>query len=78
MALDRRGFTVGTLAALAASSGFGVRALAAGGKTIAVLFDGLYSEFWVAGIQIIRDDLKKRGFEISEAISASAIALATS
>ena len=69
MLLDRRGFTVGTLAALAATSGFGVRALAAGNKTIAVLFDGLYSEFWVAGIQIIRDDLKKRGFEISEAIS---------
>ena len=69
MALDRRQFTLGSLTALAAASGLGVQAVAAGTKTIAVLFDGLYSEFWVAGIQIIRDDLKGRGFAIQEAIS---------
>jgi ABC-type sugar transport system substrate-binding protein len=69
MALSRREFTVGTLVALAATSGLSVAVRAEGKKTIAVLFDGLYSEFWVAGIQIIRDDLKKRGFEIMEAIS---------
>lgn len=69
MALTRREFTLSTLAGIAASSGYSVGALGADGKTIAVLFDGLYSEFWVAGIQIIRDDLKKRGFSISEAIS---------
>ena len=69
MTISRRHFTVGTLAALAATSGMTVAVKAQGTKTIAVLFDGLYSEFWVAGIQIIRDDLKKRGFEIMEAIS---------
>lgn len=69
MTLTRRDFTVGTLTALAAASGLTVAVRAQGTKTIAVLFDGLYSEFWVAGIQIIREDLKKRGFEIMEAIS---------
>ncbi|MER8828936.1 sugar ABC transporter substrate-binding protein [Mesorhizobium sp. M0938] len=69
MALTRREFTVATLASLAATSGMTLAVRAEGTKTIAVLFDGLYSEFWVAGIQIIRDDLKKRGFEIMEAIS---------
>lgn len=69
MAIDRRQFTVGTLAAIAATNGLTLAVKAAGSKTIAVLFDGLYSEFWVAGIQIIRDDLKKRGFSILEAIS---------
>lgn len=69
MVINRREFTLGTLVALAATSGLTVAARSQGTKTIAVLFDGLYSEFWVAGIQIIRDDLKKRGFEIFEAIS---------
>lgn len=69
MTLNRRDFTVGALTGLAALSGLTVAVRAQGTKTIAVLFDGLYSEFWVAGIQIIRDDLKKRGFEIMEAIS---------
>jgi len=69
MTLSRREFTVGTLATLAAASGMTVAVKAQGTKTIAVLFDGLYSEFWVAGIQIIREELKERGFEIMEAIS---------
>lgn len=66
---NRREFTLGALSAVAAASGMSVAAMAADNKTIAVLFDGLYSEFWVAGLQIIRDDLKKRGFGIQEAIS---------
>ncbi|MCO6049679.1 sugar ABC transporter substrate-binding protein [Mesorhizobium sp. RP14(2022)] len=69
MALNRRDFTLASLAAIAASSGLTLAVKAQGTKTIAVLFDGLYSEFWVAGIQIIRDELKKRGYEIMEAIS---------
>lgn len=69
MTLNRRDFTVGALAGLAALSGMTVAVRSQGSKTIAVLFDGLYSEFWVAGIQIIREDLKNRGFEIMEAIS---------
>lgn len=70
MALTRRGFSLGTLAAIAATHGstLAVRAQE-DGKTIAVLFDGLYSEFWVAGIQIIREEMQNRGFEIFEAIS---------
>ena len=69
MGVTRREFTVGLLAGMAATSGMTLAVRAQGTKTIAVLFDGLYSEFWVAGIQIIREDLKKRGFEIMEAIS---------
>ncbi|PZO78496.1 MAG: sugar ABC transporter substrate-binding protein [Mesorhizobium amorphae] len=69
MALNRRDFTVSMLAGIAATSGLTLAVKAQGTKTIAVLFDGLYSEFWVAGIQIIRDELKKRGYEIVEAIS---------
>ena len=37
--------------------------------TIAVLFDGLYSPFWVAGHDAIISDLKSRGFDVAEAIS---------
>ena len=69
MTLNRRQFTVASLMAIAGASGLSVAVRAEGEKTIAVLFDGLYSEFWVAGIRIIRDDLKKRGFAIMEAIS---------
>lgn len=70
MAVTRRGFTLGSLGAIAAANGLGMAAVRAqDGKTIAVLFDGLYSEFWVAGIQIIRDEMSERGYEIFEAIS---------
>jgi ABC-type sugar transport system substrate-binding protein len=69
MSLNRREFSVGALAGLAALSGMTVAVRAEGSKTIAVLFDGLYSEFWVAGIKIIKADLEKRGFKIMEAIS---------
>lgn len=64
MRKNRREFTLGALTAIAATSGLSVAVRAADNKTIAVLFDGLYSEFWVAGLQIIREDLKKRGFGI--------------
>ena len=69
MIINRRDLTVGSLAAIAAAAGSGMAVATEGSKTVAVLFDGLYSEFWVAGIQIIRDDLKARGFAIQEAIS---------
>ena len=69
MTINRREFTVSTLVGLAALSGTAVAVRAEDSKTIAVLFDGLYSEFWVAGIKIIRSDLEKRGFKIMEAIS---------
>lgn len=69
MAPNRRDLTFGTLAAIAGASGLSVAAVAADTKTIAVLFEGLYSEFWVAGLDIIRADLKKRNFGIQEAIS---------
>lgn len=69
MSMNRREFTVGTLAGLAAMSGTTLAVRASGDKTIAVLFDGLYSEFWVAGMKIIKADLEKRGFTIMQAIS---------
>ena len=69
MTFTRRGFTLTTLGAIAATHGMTLAVRAQDGKTIAVLFDGLYSEFWVAGIQIIRDEMSERGYEIFEAIS---------
>ena len=69
MHTSRRDFTLGSLLSIAAASGLSVAVRAEDKKIIAVLFDGLYSEFWVAGIQIIRDEMKKRGFSILEAIS---------
>ena len=40
-----------------------------GKDTVAVLFDGLYSPFWVASFKAIKDDLVRRGFNVAEAIS---------
>ena len=37
--------------------------------TIAVLFDGLYSLFWVAGCEAMEANLKNRGFAVAKAIS---------
>ena len=68
MKVDRRSFTLGALLA-AGTAGWPVLVRAEGTKTIAVLFDGLYSEFWVAGIKIIREEMQKRGFTVLEAIS---------
>lgn len=68
MLVNRRTFTLGALMA-AGTAGWPVLVHAQGQKTIAVLFDGLYSEFWVAGIKIIKDDMAKRGFTVLEAIS---------
>lgn len=69
MSLNRREFMVGASTGLAALSGMTLAVRAEDGKTIAVLFDGLYSEFWVAGMKIIRGELQKRGFKVMEAIS---------
>jgi ABC-type sugar transport system substrate-binding protein len=68
MKLTRRQFTLATLMA-AGTAGLPVFAKAQGAKTIAVLFDGLYSPFWVAGLDVIRQDLDRRGYEMVQAIS---------
>lgn len=39
------------------------------GPTVAVLFDGLYTPFWVAGHDAILKDLRSRGYEVLEATS---------
>src|SRR5271165_3727274 len=69
MNLTRRHFLfttlAGTIAARLSSTAFAEDQK----KTIALLFDGLYSTFWVAGIEIIKADLAKRGFDTVEAIS---------
>ncbi|WP_158046845.1 sugar ABC transporter substrate-binding protein [Skermanella pratensis] len=68
MRLTRRQFTIGTLIA-AGTAGMPLYVKAQGKKTIAVLFDGLYSPFWVAGLDVIKQDLTKRGYEMVQAIS---------
>jgi ABC-type sugar transport system substrate-binding protein len=69
MNITRRQFTIGGLTAAAVGAVPFPAFAQSGSKTIAVLFDGLYSEFWVAGIQIIKDEMKNRGFTVLEAIS---------
>ncbi|UEM02526.1 sugar ABC transporter substrate-binding protein [Skermanella rosea] len=68
MRLTRRQFTIGTLIA-AGTAGMPLYVKAQGKKTIAVLFDGLYSPFWVAGLDVIKQDLTRRGYEMVQAIS---------
>src|SRR3712207_1502077 len=68
MNTTRRQFTIGALMAAAAGT-TPMLVQAQSGKTIAVLLDGLYSEFWVAGMQIIKDEMKKRGYNVLEGIS---------
>ena len=66
--ITRRNFTVGTLVALT-SAAMPIWVRAEGTKTIAVLFDGLTSEFLVAGMGAMEADLKSRGFKMLQAIS---------
>ncbi|MGF1476008.1 MAG: sugar ABC transporter substrate-binding protein [Geminicoccaceae bacterium] len=68
MKATRRAFTVGGLLA-AGTAGWPMFVRAQDQKTIAVLFDGLYSPFWVAGIEAIKQDLEGRGYEMLQAIS---------
>ena len=69
MNVTRRHFLFSTLAATIAAK-FSSTAFAQNQKkTIALLFDGLYSTFWVAGIEILKSELAKRGFDTVEAIS---------
>lgn len=68
MNISRRQFTVGALLA-AGTAGLPTFVRAQDKKTIAVLFDGLYSPFWVAGLDAIKADLEKRGFTMLQAIS---------
>ncbi len=66
--ISRRNFTVGTLVALTGAA-MPVWVRAEGTKTIAVLFDGLTSEFLVAGMGAMEADLNSRGFKMLQAIS---------
>jgi ribose transport system substrate-binding protein len=71
MQITRRQFTSGTLTAIAAAGLQGCSPTSTSGKpTIAVLFDGLYSPFWIASHDAIIADLKSRDFEVTEAMSA--------
>jgi ABC-type sugar transport system substrate-binding protein len=65
---NRRQFTLGMLVAATAAS-VPIWVKAEGTKTIAVLFDGLTTEFLVAGMEAIQADLKSRGFQMLQAIS---------
>lgn len=64
----RRAFTVGALLA-AGTAGLPIMVKAQQGKTVALLFDSLVSPFWVSGIEIMREEAKKRGWQTLEAIS---------
>jgi ABC-type sugar transport system substrate-binding protein len=66
--VSRRSFTVGALLA-AGTAGLPIMVKAQGGKTVALLFDSLVSPFWVSGIEIMREEAGKRGWETLEAIS---------
>lgn len=68
MIISRRTFTIGAMLA-AGTAGWPAFVKAQDAKTIAVLFDGLYSPFWVAGLDAIKRDLESRGFEMVQAIS---------
>ncbi len=64
----RRTFTIGALLA-AGTAGLPVLVKAEGDKTVALLFDSLVSPFWVSGIEIMREEAAKRGWQTLEAIS---------
>lgn len=66
MHVSRRAFAIFTMLGIAGSARL---SHAQGGKTVALLFDGLYSEFWVAGLNIMKAELTKRGHAVLEAIS---------
>lgn len=66
--VSRRQFTAGALLA-ATAAGMPVWVKAADSKTIAVLFDGLTSEFLVSGMEAMEQDLRSRGYEMLQAIS---------
>jgi hypothetical protein len=68
MTPTRREFTIGSLLALTAA-GMPVFVRAAGGKTVALLFDSLVSPFWVSGIEIMRQKAKDKGWQTLENIS---------
>jgi ABC-type sugar transport system substrate-binding protein len=68
MTISRRQFNL-TLAAGAASSLLPGMSHAQQGRKVALLFDSLVSPFWVTGLDIMRDQVKKRGWTALEAIS---------
>ena len=68
MHITRRTFNFGA-ASGAATSLFPTLSYGQQGKKIALLFDSLVSPFWVTGLQIMREQSKKRGWTALEAIS---------
>jgi ABC-type sugar transport system substrate-binding protein len=68
MTLSRRQFNL-TLAASAASTVLAQSAQAQQSRKVALLFDSLVSPFWVTGLDIMREQVKKRGWTALEAIS---------
>ena len=74
MCLSRRNFITGLLAGSSVSFLSSCHQNNRSGNgtvqgTIAVLFDGLYSPFWVASHNAIVAKLKNQGFAVAEAIS---------
>ena len=49
MMISRRDVTIGSLAAIVTAAAGRMAVATEGSMTVAVLFDGLYSEFWVPG-----------------------------
>src|SRR5260221_12325815 len=69
MRVTRREFTVGMLAAAAATAGMSGLVKAAGGKTVPLLFDSPVSPLWVSGIQIMPTQATDKGSQTLEEIS---------
>ena len=72
MRITRRQFSFGAITAVAAGGIGGCKSAgpASGKKTIAVLFDGLYTPFWIASHDAIIADLIRRDYDVAEAISS--------
>lgn len=68
MSVTRRTFTLATLLAAGAAA-LPMRAMAAGGKTIAIMFDSLQSGFWVESHEVLKQKAAERGWEVLESIS---------
>jgi ABC-type sugar transport system substrate-binding protein len=68
MNISRRQFNL-TLAGGAATAVLPQSSNAQQGRKVALLFDSLVSPFWVTGLDIMREQVKKRGWTALEAIS---------
>ncbi len=73
--VNRRNFTLGTLAAAvagAAAGSWSLGALAQGGegRVVALLFDSLQSPFWVSSNRILKQKIEEKGWSFLEAVSS--------